>query len=107
MLVHNLQNEFSVTYGMIIAQELIEEVDGLVADETLVFSGDKRVPGFPGETREDLVVLRVKLNVVLVQVLKELLGSKNLGDLHQLVRVAVAVEEGLLAEDHRGKHRTK
>lgn len=51
--------------------------------------------------------MRIQLNVVLVQVLEELLGAKNLGNLDQLVGVAVSVEERLLAEDHRCEHGTE
>lgn len=65
------------------------------------------MPRLPGETGEDVVVLRVQFNVVLVQVLKELLGAKNLGDLDQLVRIATSVEERLLTEDHGCEHSTQ
>lgn len=92
---------------MVIAKQLIEEINGFVTDEPLVFRSDKRVPGLAGEPRQDLVVLRVQLDVILVQVFEEFLGSKDLGDLHQLIGVAVAVEERFLAEDHRGEHRTQ
>lgn len=65
------------------------------------------MPRFAGEAREDVIVLGIKLDVVLVQVFEELLGAKDLGNLDKLVRVAVAVEERLLAENHRREHSTK
>lgn len=92
---------------MVVAQKLVKEINGLVTDETLVLCVDKREPRLPGETGEDIVVLRVQFNVILVQVLKELLGTKNLGDLDQLVRVATSVEERLLTEDHGCEHSTQ
>lgn len=92
---------------MVIAQELVQEINGLLADEPLVFSVDEAMPGLAGEAREDFIVLRIQLDLVLVQVLKQLLGTKDLGNLDQLVGVAVAVEEGLFAEDHRRKHRSQ
>lgn len=95
------------TYSVVVAQKLVKEINGLVTDETLVLCVDKRVPRLPGETGEDVVVLWVQLNVVLVQVLKELLSTKNLGDLDQLVGVAASVEERLLTEDHGGEHSTQ
>ena len=48
---------------------------------------------------EELVVLRIKGNVVLVYVLIQAVSAQNLGDLHQLVIVVVPMEERLLAED--------
>lgn len=89
---------------MVVTQKLIEEVDGLITDKALILGSDKRVPRLAGEARENLVILWVQLNIVLVQVLKELLGSEDLGDLHQLIRVAVAVEERLLSENHGSEH---
>jgi hypothetical protein len=65
------------------------------------------MPRLPREAGEDVVVLRVQLNIVLIQVFKELLGTKNLGNLDQLVGVAVSVEERLFAEDHGCEHGTE
>lgn len=92
------------TYLVVISQQLIKEIDGFVRDKALVLSADKRVPGLLAETAENVIVLGVELNLVLVEVLEELIGSQNLGDLDKLVGVALSVEEGLLAEDHGGKH---
>lgn len=92
--------ERGMTYGMVITKQLIEEINSFIADKALVLGRDKRVPRLAREAREDIVVLRVQLNVVLVQVFEELLGSQNLGNLDQLVRITVAMEKGLLAEDH-------
>ncbi len=92
---------------VIVAQQLVEEVNGLVGYEALVLRRDKAVPGLFLEAAEDVVVLGVELNFVLVEVLKELVGAKNLGNLDKLVGVALTVEEGLLAEDHGRKHGTE
>lgn len=89
---------------MVVAQELVEKVDRFVADKTLVLRVDKAVPGLLLEAAQDVVVLRVELDLVLVDVVKEVVGAEHLGDLDELVGVAVAVEERFLAEDHRGKH---
>lgn len=92
---------------MVVTQQLVEEVDGLVADEALVLRVDEAVPGLLLETAEDVVVLGVELDLVAVQVVEEVIGTQDLGDLDELVGVAVAAEEGFLAEDHRGKHGTE
>jgi hypothetical protein len=99
--------ETGMTYGMVITKQLIKEVNSLITDKALVLGRDERVPRLAREAREDIIILRVQLNVVLVQIFKELLSSQNLGNLDQLVRVAVAMEEGLLAEDHGSKHGTQ
>jgi len=92
------------TYRVVVAQQLVEEVDGLVADEALVLRVDEAVPGLLLEAAEDVVVLGVELDLVLVQVVEQVVGAEDLGDLDELVGVAVSVEEGLLAEDHGGEH---
>lgn len=65
------------------------------------------MPWLLGEAREDLIVLRVKLNIVLVKVLKEFFGAKNFGYLYELVRVAVSMKEGFFPENHRSEHRAQ
>jgi len=62
------------------------------------------MPRLFGLSGKNVVVLRIELNVILVQVIKELLSTQDLRDLNELVRVAVSMKERLFAEDHRGKH---
>ena len=92
---------------MVIAEQFVEEIKGFITDEALIFWSNERVPWLARESRQNLIVLGIQFNVVLIEILKERLGSKNLGNLHQLIRVTVSVEERLLAEDHRGKHSTE
>ena len=42
--------------------------------------------------------------MILINVGEELLCAEDLGDLHQLVIVVFALEEGLLLEDHASEH---
>lgn len=67
---------------MVISQQLVEEIDGFVRDKTLVLGADKAVPGLFAKTAQDIVVLGVELNLVFIQVLKQLIGSQDLGNLH-------------------------
>lgn len=97
----------NTTYGVVITEQLIEEVKGFVTDEALVLGSNERVPRLARESRQNLIVLGIQFNVVLIEILKERFGSKNLGNLHQLIGVTVTVEERLFAEDHRGKHSTE
>lgn len=92
---------------MIIPQQLIQEVDRLVTDKSLILRVDETVPGLLLKATKNVVVLRIQLNLILVQVVEQIVGSQDLGNLHKLVRVAVAMEKRLLAENHRGKHGTK
>lgn len=48
---------------------------------------------------QDVVVLRVQVDVVLLDVSKKLIRAKHFGNLNELVVIVVAMEEGLLAED--------
>lgn len=59
------------------------------------------------ETTQYIVILGIELNLVLVEVVEKVVGSQDLGDLDQLIRIALAVEERLLAEDHGRKHCAK
>lgn len=89
---------------MVISQQLIEEVDGFVRDKTLVLGRYEAVPGLLLEAAKDVIVLRIQLNLVLVKVVKELVGSENLSNLYQLVGITITVEEGFFAENHGGEH---
>lgn len=91
-------------YLVVIAQQLIKKVNSFVGDESLVLRSDEAVPRLLLEAAENVIVLLVELNLVLVNVLVELVGAEDLCNLDQLVSVALAVEEWLLAEDHRGEH---
>lgn len=65
------------------------------------------MPALPRKSPQYVIILSVKLDVVPIQVLEEFFGTKNLGNLDQLIRIAVPVKERLLAEDHRRKHGTQ
>jgi len=56
------------------------------------------------ESSENVVILRIQFNFVLINVVKQIISTKNLCNLHKLVRVTVPVEEGLLSEDHGSEH---
>lgn len=89
---------------MVISKEFVQEVNGIVADESLVLGIDEAVPVLLWEASQNIVVLSVELNIVFVEVVEEILGSQNLCYLDKLVRVAVSMEERLFAENHGCKH---
>lgn len=70
---------------MIISQQLVEEVDGFRAHKPLVVGIHEALPWFLGESAEDVVVLSVEFDVILVEIFKELVGTKYLCDLHELI----------------------
>lgn len=71
-----------ITNLVVVAEKLIKEVDSLVAYESLILAVHETVPGFLGETAEDIVVLRVELYFILVQVIKEIISAEDLSNLH-------------------------
>ncbi len=89
---------------MVISQQLIQKVNRISTDKPLILRVHEALPALLGKSAEDVVILRVQLDVVLVQIIKQVLRAEHLCDLDELVRVGVAVEEGLLAEDHGREH---
>mmetsp|Transcript_33708 Transcript_33708/g.88635 ORF Transcript_33708/g.88635 Transcript_33708/m.88635 type:complete len:241 (+) Transcript_33708:225-947(+) len=89
---------------VIVPQEFVEEVDSLRRDEVLVVWVEELGPRLARVATEDAVKVGVELQVVLVEVVKQLVGAEHLDNLYQLIVVVVAVEEGLLSEDHASKH---
>lgn len=89
---------------VIVAQQLVEEVNGLIGHEALVLRCDEAVPGLLLEAAENVVVLGIELYLVLVEVLEQLVSAKDLGNLNKLVGIALTVEKGLLAKNHGRKH---
>lgn len=84
---------------MVVSEELVQEVNGIVTDKALVISVDETMPVLLGESAQNVVVLSIELDIVLVKVVEQVFGTENLGDLDELVRIAVSVEERLFAED--------
>lgn len=92
---------------MIITKQLIKKIDGLITDKPLIVRIYELLPGPLGVSTENIIILSIKLNVVLIKVVEEIIGTQNLCDLHKLIRIAVAMEEGFFPKDHRCKHGAK
>lgn len=75
-----------------------------MASSLLILSRDELLPRLFGMTAQDAIKVGVQFKMVRVQIVEQLLGAQNLGNLHELVVVVMAVEEGLLAEDHSGEY---
>ena len=91
-------------YLMVVSQQFVQKVNRLVTDEALVFVIDEAMPTFLRESAQDIIVLGIKVDLILVQILKEVFSPENFGNLHQLVRIAVTVEERLFPEYHGREH---
>lgn len=89
---------------MVISQQSVQKVQHLLADESLVVRIHETLPAFLREPPEDVVVLLIQLNLILVEIVEQVLRAKHLCNLDELVRIAVAVEEGLFAEDDGCEH---
>ena len=56
---------------------------------------------------EEIIILCIEFDVVFLNILKQLVCSKDLGDFDELIIIIVTMEERFLAEDHRSKHGSK
>ena len=70
---------------MIIAQELVKKIYRIITDKFLVLCVDEGGPVLLGKPPQDIVVLRIELDIVLVEVLKQGVGAENFGNLYQLI----------------------
>ena len=94
-------------YLVIVSKQLVQKVDGIITHKALVLRIDEAVPVLSWETSQNIVVLSIKLDIVPVKVLKQIIRAKHFCNLAELIRVAVAVEKGLLSEEHRSEHSTQ
>lgn len=58
------------------------------------------MPGFLRVLTQNVIVVRIKGHIVLLNIVVEFLSSEDLCNLDELVVVVLALEEGLLLEDH-------
>jgi len=105
--VVSLFDIISATHLMVISQQSIQKVEHLVADKPLIIRIYETLPALLRKSPEDVVVLLIQLDFVLVEIVEQVFRAKHLRDFDELVRIAVAVEEGLFAEDYRCEHRAK
>ena len=92
--------------SMVIPQHLAQQVEGLVRDELVILRVNELGPRLAGDglRGEDVLVVGVKGEAVLVKIGVELLSAEYLGNLHKLIVVIRALEEGFAFEDHASKH---
>mmetsp|Transcript_9124 Transcript_9124/g.28278 ORF Transcript_9124/g.28278 Transcript_9124/m.28278 type:complete len:520 (-) Transcript_9124:64-1623(-) len=89
---------------VVVAQQLVQEVQRLGRDEVLVLCRAELLPRLARMAPHQRLEMRVQLDAVARQVGVQLLGAQHLSDLNQLVVVVVPVEEWLLAENHAREH---
>jgi hypothetical protein len=53
------------------------------------------------------IKVRVQLQVIRIEIMKEFFGTQHFGNLDELVVIVMSVEEWLLSKDHTGKHATQ
>lgn len=92
------------TYLMIIPQQLIQKINSIIANEPLILLIDKRMPILLREPPQNIIVLRVQLDIVLVQIIEQILRPQHLGNLDQLIAIAIPMEERLFPEYHAREH---
>lgn len=70
---------------MVISKQLVQEINGIIAYESLIVGVDERVPGLFRVPTEYVIVLCIEFNVVLVEIIEQVFGSEDLGNLDELV----------------------
>ena len=90
---------------VVVHQELVQKVHGLVRDEVLVLCCYKLQPRLPGVATHHGLEVWIQLYLIGVQIIVQAIRPQHLGNLHELIVVVLAPEEGLsLAEHHPRKH---
>ena len=84
---------------MIIPQQLVQEINRLVRNVSLILRRDKPRPRFPRVSSQQLIILRIQPDIVLVNVRVQFVRPQHFRNLHQLVIVVVSVEEGFFSEN--------
>lgn len=92
---------------MVVTQQLVKEVNGLVANEPLIVGIHEAVPGLLLKAAQDIIILCIQLNLVLIQVVKQIISAENLSDLDELIRVRATMEKRFFPEDHGCEHGTQ
>jgi len=82
---------------VIITKQFIEEVNRLVGKIPLVFRCNEPRPRLSRISAQEFIVLRIKPNVIFVNVSVQLIGSEDLCDFDQLIVVIVSVEKTVLS----------
>ena len=97
------------TLSVVVSQHLAQKVKSLVTHQLVVLRVNELGPGLARDRllRQNVFVVGIERQSVLIEVGIELLSSKNLGNLHELVVVVTSLEEGLALEDHTCKHAAK
>ena len=61
---------------------------------------NKLVPWLLGVRAQDIIIVRIKSDVVLVNVGIEFVSAEHLRNLHELIIIIFSLKEGLLLENH-------
>ena len=89
---------------MIIPQQLIQKINSIIANKPLILTIDKSMPALLWEPSQDIVILRIKLDIVLVQVVEQILRAQHFRNFDQLITIRIPMEERLFSENHAREH---
>ena len=93
-----------MSYLMIVPQQLVKKIYGIVAYESLIFRIDETVPIFLWESSKYVVVLGIQVDIILIQVFEQVVRAKHFCNLDQLIRITIAMEEWFFPKNHGGEH---
>ena len=93
-----------ISYLVIVPQQLVQKIYGIVAYESLIFCIDETVPILLWKSPKYVIVLGIKVDIILIQVLEQVVRAKHFRNFDQLIRIAIAMEEGFFSKNHGGEH---
>jgi hypothetical protein len=90
--------------SVVVLKHLAEQVNRFFGNKLLILSRYKFSPGFAWVLTEDIIIVRVKLNIVLLNISKKFICSKNFRNFNKLVIIVFTLEEGFFLKNHTSKH---
>lgn len=89
---------------VVVPQHPVEQVDRLIGHQLVILGRDELGPRLALVLTQDVVVVRVQLQLVLVDVGEQFLSAQDFGNFYELVIVVLTLEKGFLLEYHAGEH---
>ena len=72
-------------YLVVISQQLVQEVYCLRTNEPLIIGVDEALPAFLRESAENVIVLLIQLDVIFVEVFKQIICAEDFRNLDKLI----------------------
>jgi hypothetical protein len=70
---------------VVVAKKMIEKIKRFRRDKTLIFTVDEFRPRFGRITAKNVIEMGIELNLVLIQVPEEGIGTEDFGNFYELI----------------------